>query len=234
VKAQYGGVLLPTDNVELIEKSDVVFLCIKPVDFPPVLAELSRVDLGQKLIVSLNATVPFEVIEKAIGRQRMAKVVPSVTAEVGESPTLVAFSQTVSSQDKEFLVDLLSQMGPPEEVREEALGFGSELMSCMPGFLACVLSEFAKAATRYGVFDEDRISDLLKRTVLGTGKLLLEKKMSFSDLMGRVATKGGITREGILVIEERMPTMAEEVFAVTMRKRREIEEATRKAFAGST
>ena len=53
-----------------------------------------------------------------------------------------------------------------------------------------------------------------------TGELMLEKKLSFSDVVSRVATKGGITEEGTKVIYDRFPEIANQLFEKTLEKRR--------------
>lgn len=220
-------------NLETARRSQVLFLCIKPVDFPSVLQEISAVDLSEKTIVSLNATVPLDLIGKQTGCGRVAKIVPSITAEVGESPTLVAFSDRFTPQDKEPILALLGALGNPLEVGENQVGFGSELMSCMPGLLSSLLSEMQKTALGYGIFDQETVRRLLVQTLYGTGKLLLEKKMTFDQVNDRVATKGGITREGIHVIEDMFPPVSQRIFQVTMEKRREIAQKTAEAFPKS-
>jgi len=153
LKSQYYNAVFVPNNIDLAKKSDTIFLCVKPVDFKAVLTDLAEADLAGKIIISLNATIPFELIESIIGKQKIVKIIPSVTAEVFESPTLVAFNQILQDTDKEFLLELLKRMGQPEELMEEELGFGSELMSCMPGFIASIFSEVEKVAFEYGYFE---------------------------------------------------------------------------------
>lgn len=230
IKNQYDNAVFVPKNIDLAQNSDAIFLCVKPVDFKAVLTDLAKADLAGKIIISLNATISFDLIESIIGKQKIVKIIPSVTAEVFESPTLVAFNQILLDADKEFVLELLKRMGQPEELMEEELGFGSELMSCMPGFIASIFSEVEKAAFEHGYFDRERISYFLKKTLYGTGKLLLERDMSFTCLMNRVATKGGITMEGVKVIESKMPELAKEIFAVTMAKRSQMAKKVRNDF----
>ncbi|GAB6275056.1 MAG: hypothetical protein STSR0004_19210 [Peptococcaceae bacterium] len=55
-------------------------------------------------------------------------------------------------------------------------------------------------------------------TLYGTAKLLYEKSMKFDDVVTRVATKGGITQEGVKVLEDKLPEIFNEVFKVTLAK----------------
>ncbi|MCR5765906.1 MAG: hypothetical protein K6G09_08035, partial [Treponema sp.] len=51
--------------------------------------------------------------------------------------------------------------------------------------------------------------------------LMLSKKMSFNDVVTRVATKGGITEEGTKVVYEQFPAIARDLFEKTLEKRRQ-------------
>lgn len=56
------------------------------------------------------------------------------------------------------------------------------------------------------------------KTLYGTAKLLCEGNMGFDELIKRVATKGGITQEGIKVLEMRTPLVFDELFKATAGK----------------
>ena len=59
---------------------------------------------------------------------------------------------------------------------------------------------------------------------------MLEKEYSFSDVIARVATKGGITEEGTKVVHEQFPQTADAVFEKTLEKRRQTTEKAQKSF----
>ena len=61
---------------------------------------------------------------------------------------------------------------------------------------------------------------MVLNTMSATGDLMLQKDMSFKDVVGRVATKGGITEVGAKVIYDQFPKTADEMFGKTMAKRR--------------
>ena len=67
-------------------------------------------------------------------------------------------------------------------------------------------------------FDED-VEKILLETVKGTIDLIDAKQISFNDIVPRVATKGGITMEGVKIINERMPEVFEQIIQSTMAKR---------------
>ncbi len=219
-------------NRELATEADVVFLCVRPVDMKEVLLEIKECLNEDAFLVSLNGSIMFEQIEQ-ICKGKIAKAIPSVTAEVNQSQTLVCYNERVTEADKECLTGLLSCMGTVIELPEQEMGMGSELVSCMPGFIAAIFQELCASAKKHTSLSESQIARMVLHTMVGTGTLMLEKEYSFEDVIARVATKGGITEEGTKVIQEQFPRVADEVFEKTLEKRRKTTEKAKENFEGT-
>ena len=214
-------------NKELVSSSDIVFVCVRPSDLKTVLEEIRDSINPDAMLVSLNGSVSFESIRKVIDI-RTAKVIPSLTAEIGRSQTLVCFDEKVS--DKTALKDLLSCIGDVIELPENEIGMGSELVSCMPGFIASIFDVICKSAEGHTSIPREQIVKMVLSTMSATGDLMLQKEMSFEDVVTRVATKGGITEEGTKVVYEGFPETADLLFAKTLEKRRLTTENAEKNF----
>ena len=214
-------------NKDLAASSDIVFVCVRPSDLKTVLEEIRDSINADALLVSLNGSVSFESIRKVIDI-RTAKVIPSLTAEIGRSQTLLCFDERVS--DKDALKDLLSCIGDVIELPENEMGMGSELVSCMPGFIASIFDVICKSAEGHTSIPGDQIVKMVLSTMSATGELMLQKEMSFEDVVTRVATKGGITEEGTKVVYEGFPETADLLFAKTLEKRRLTTENAEKNF----
>lgn len=206
-------------NAELAFCADIIFLCVRLSDMKAVLEEIRPVLKDSSLIVSLNGSVTFDQLGKIV-RHKTAKAIPSVTAEIGKSQTLVCFNDLVRAADQKALKQLLALIGDVIELPEKEMGMGSELVSCMPGFIASIFDVICKEARKHTDIPEDQIIQMILNTLCATGELMLEKKMSFDDVVFRVATKGGITEEGTRVIYDRFPEIANQLFKKTLEKRR--------------
>ena len=219
-------------NPELATEADIVFLCVRPADMKEVLMEIKEYIKADALLVSLNGSILFEQIEQ-ICDNRIAKVIPSVTAEVNQAQTLVCYNERVTEKDKEYLTKLFSCMGTVIELPEQEMGMGAELVSCMPGFIAAIFQELCVSAKKHTSLSENQIARMVLHTMVGTGTLMLEKEYSFEDVISRVATKGGITEEGTKVIEDQFPKVADEVFEKTLEKRRQTTIKAKESFEGT-
>ena len=175
------------------------------------------------LLVSLNGNISFEMIGR-VTEQKVAKVIPSLTAEINRSQSLVCYTDSVTDEDKVCLKKLLSCIGNVIELPEKEMGMGSELVSCMPGFIASIFDVICKEAKKHTEIPEEQIVGMVLSTLSATGDLMLQKEMTFEEVVKRVATKGGITQEGTAVVYEKLPDVADELFEKTLAKRRLVAE----------
>lgn len=152
---------------------DIIFICVRPIDIKLILNEIKSIVSENTLIVSLNGSITFEIISKIID-YKVAKAIPSVTAEINKSQTLVCYNGLVSDADKIMLEKLLNCMGDVIELPEE-IGMGSELVSCMPGFISAIFDVISNSAQKHTAISEPQIIQMLLRTMVATGDLMLEK-----------------------------------------------------------
>lgn len=213
------------NNAQLAAEADIIFLCVGPSEMKKVLTDIQTVVKKEVFLVSLNGSIQFAQMEQVCGN-KFAKVIPGVTAEVNQSQTLVCFNELVESGDKELLIKLLGCMGDVIELPESEIGMGSELVSCMPGFIASIFHEICVVAEKHTSIPQEQIIQMVLKTMAGTGQLMLSKEYTFEEVIHRVATKGGITEEGVKVIHNRLPEVVEELFEKTLEKR---SQTTRKA-----
>lgn len=219
-------------NGELARNSDIVFVCVRPGDLKGVIEEIGADLRSDALLVSLNGSISFNAIGSLV-RHKTAKVIPSVTAEVNKSQTLVCYNDMVADTDKVNLKKLLCVMGNVIELPENEMGMGSELVSCMPGFIASLFDVVIQSAKKHTGIPYEQAVNMLLNTVCATGELMLKNTMTFSDVVTRVATKGGITEEGTKVVYDMFPAVADKLFEKTLEKRSLVAEKANESFCGN-
>jgi pyrroline-5-carboxylate reductase len=218
------------NNIDLAKNVDILFICVKPLEIKTVLTEIINHAKDDCHIISLNGSVLFKQLEQICSNTKISKVIPSVTAEVNQSVTLVCHNTVVEDEDKKYLRQLLECFGTVVEIPETEMGMGSELTSCMPGFIGAIFKVITDEAEKHTSINKSDIVKMVIETMYGTGKLLLEKEITFDDLINRVATKGGITEEGTKIIGEKLPETIDEMFKRTLEKRKMITEKVQNDF----
>ena len=217
------------DNREIATLVDILFICVRPIDMKNVLEEIKNSLRKEQVIVSLNGSITFEQIEN-VCENKIVKAIPSVMAEINKSQTLICCNSMVNEQDKAIMKDLLSCIGSVIELPESEMGMGSELVSCMPGFIAAIFNEICASAQKHTSLAVEEIVQMVLNTMIGTGQLMIENNYSYQDVITRVATKGGITEEGVKVIQESFPQVSDAIFDKTLEKRRQTTLNAQKAF----
>ncbi len=217
------------NNQEIAKVVDILFMCVRPSDMKKVLEEIKGSLREEQIIVSLNGNITFEQME-SVCKNKIVKVIPSVMAEINKSQTLICCNALVNECDKTNLIQLLHNIGSVIELPEAEMGMGSELVSCIPGFIAAIFNEICVSACKHTSIAPEEVVQMVLNSMIGTGQLMIENNYSYQDVITRVATKGGITEEGVKVIQESFPQLSDAVFDKTLEKRRQTTLNAQEAF----
>lgn len=224
LKERWKGIHTADSNLEVAQKAKYIFICVKPLEVTGILEEIKSVISSDTNIISIAGPVKIAYIEKLTGA-KVTKLIPSLTSEVMEGISLVCHGKTVSREEADYIETLLNGISKVKTIKEEEFAFATELTSCMPGFIASIFEELVGSASRHtNSLSRAEIEEMVLQTLYGTSKLFIDKKMSFGEMIGRVATKGGITEEGVKVLRNGLPDIFDEMFDYTLKKRKLINE----------
>ncbi len=203
---------------EVCQQSELLFLCTKPHNIHEHTQEISLHLAVDKHLVSVAAGVDLRHLS-SLYKGAVTRIIPTVTSQVLHGVTLLACHESVTCEQRGQLIQLLNRIGTTSEVSETILETATILTSSGPALITGLLEEFAQAATRHTPqLSLEAARRYLVETMLGTALLLSEEKLDFDDLIDQVATKGGITQEGLLVLNQRLPRSLDELFAMTQDK----------------
>ena len=214
---RHPGLRAYSSNAEAAQGSKIVFLCIKPLDYPDVIAEIRDVLDDNQIVVSITSPVQIETLEAAIP-SKIAKIIPSITHSVHSGASLCIYGGRIRPEDRLLLEQLMSSISTPITLKESETRIASDLSSCGPAFVAHMLQLWAEsAAERTGISYEEAIA-LGSEMLLGTGKLLTEGGLNPEQLIERVAVPGGVTAEGIAVLDSCLREVFAHLIDTTHRK----------------
>jgi len=210
------------NNQEVAKRSDIIFLCMRPMDLEEAISEIHEHLTPHKLVVSMAMDFSLSRIQ-GLCQARTARAIPSIASGKGLGVTLLVLSDDASEDDRSQLFRLFRAIGWPVEVTEEQLDVLSDLTSCGPAYICALLREFAlEASRRDGKIDRGQAEQLIRKTLIGTAALL--EDMSFDELIFMVATGGGITEEGVRVIKARSPELFCSLFLATSARHRQVKD----------
>lgn len=223
IKKEYPEIDITNDNIYLAPKCQKIFIFVGTFAVKEVLESIQDYILPNAHIIHISAALTLENIEKVF-EGKITKIIPSLTSKVNEGVSLIHHNKNVNEKEAQFVNNLFETIGDTKIVQEEDFEVGSDLTSCSPAFIASIFQKFAETGSKQGNFTSQEAEKMVIKTLYGTAKLLYEENMSFDEIISRVATKGGITEQGIKIIENELPETFNDLFKTTLKRHEEIKE----------
>ena len=190
-----------TDNKEAVKNSDIIFICVKPQDIDAVLNEIKG-EIKSQLVVSIAAGIKIKHIEKIIGKKRIIRVMPNINCIVGEMAAGFSAGNYAAKDDIKIVSEILDAAGMSFFIKENLMDALSSVgAGSGPAFFAYFIQAIAEAGVKKGL-PKEMAYKLAAKTALGTGKLLLEKNLAPEEIIKMVASKKGMTLEGLKILDK--------------------------------
>jgi pyrroline-5-carboxylate reductase len=206
---------------ELAEKSGRIFICTGTKEVKAVLEELVRYASKEAHIITITGVIEMKCLER-IFSGKISRIMPTQIAEVGEGVTLVLHNAKVLPADRAFIHQAFGKIGKVKQITESRMDLAADLSGCAPAFYAAIMRNLAEIARTHGDLTGEEIKEISLATLYGTAKLLLEKDIDYTGFISRVATKGGITEDGVKILDRALPLVFDEVLSATLAKREKI------------
>ncbi|MCX6651597.1 MAG: NAD(P)-binding domain-containing protein [Methanomassiliicoccales archaeon] len=212
---RFPGAEVAGSSAEIAARSDIIFVSVPTTQVLNVLRELAPLSHRAHLVVT-NGGLTVDQMER-LCQGAVSKLVPSVTMEVGRGVSLLCHGRSVPLEASKTLEGLLAKASAVKLISEGQFNAATELTSCGPALMAEMMEQFCAAGVRHGPLDAQEAWGMVLETLMGTA-LLLEKGISVPDLKERVATKGGITEQGLKILESELPAVFDHMMAKTIAK----------------
>ena len=190
---------------ELVARSEVVFIAVKPQQLEKVLQELSplyKCDL-RPLLVSIVAGVPIAAYSRTFGDSlRLIRAMPNTPCLIGVGASAFAASEGATDEDVELAKTLFSTVGLVVEVAEYQLDAVTGLSGSGPAYVYMMIESLADGGVKMGL-SRDLASKLAAHTVFGSARMVLETDEHPASLRDRVCSPGGTTIHGTHILEQR-------------------------------
>lgn len=191
-----------TNNKELIQSSDIIFIATKPNAVVDVLEEVKNYIDSDKLIVSIAAGVCTEKIEQVITQNRVIRIMPNTPALVKLGMFGLCKGSKATDEDIALIENLLSSLGKCIDVEESQMDIVTAISGSGPAFFYQVIEDMARAGEKLGL-DYAKSLTLATQTALGSAQMIFNRgETTVQTLIDNVATKGGCTFVGISEMKE--------------------------------
>ena len=194
------------DNFDLVKKSDVLIIAVKPQIIREVLKGIADQVDARKLVISVAAGVPISQIEEAlrVGKKKKFSIVrtmPNTPSIVQEGATAITAGKGVSKTDLKISHEIFQAVGQTVEVPEEQIDAVTGLSGSGPAYIFMIIEALSDAGVKMGL-SRDVATELTVQTVLGSALLVRETGTSPGELKNRVTSPGGTTIAGLHALEK--------------------------------
>jgi pyrroline-5-carboxylate reductase len=203
---------------DLLKKSDVIILAVKPQDFEDVLGHI-KFDIQEKLIISIAAGTTTGYIEKRLGDTQVIRVMPNIAAKIGKGMSCLCKGKTATTWNLNLAERLFKELGETLVISEEMMDAATAVSGSGPGYFFYLaqgkqqaelesyietffIPQLTAAALSVG-FNPGQAKVLATTTAKGSMALLKETGLSPEALWAQVASKGGTTEAGLEVLRNK-------------------------------
>lgn len=187
VSKQYGMNVVEDIN-EMVEEVNIIFWVIKSIVLSEICADL-KVNMSEVINISFMAGMTIEMIKKHLGNVRILRAMPSISIE--NTDGIIAYTKT----DDKIITDIFNKLGFAFQVEEKDIEKVTAFAACGLGFAAYILNAFHIAGSEMG-FSEEISEQIVAKTF--SNAILMS---NYKETADSVATKGGVTEQGILCFE---------------------------------
>ncbi|BAU27152.1 competence protein ComER [Aneurinibacillus soli] len=204
-------------NIHVAQKADVVFLCVKPLEYRAVLDEIQATLTPEKLILSITSSIGVKRLESYIP-SKIARIIPSITNTAHSGASLVTFGSRLTPADRTSLLKLIATISTPIEIEEDHTRISSDITSCGPAFFSFLMQRYIDCAVEETGISEEQATEMMTAMVIGMGRLLEDGRYSLPSLQAKVCVPGGVTGIGLNVLDKETKDTFNHLVQATQRK----------------
>jgi pyrroline-5-carboxylate reductase len=143
--------------------------------------------------------------------RRWAVTLPNVNLATGQGSTLLTWGPDLTESDKDSVRVPLAACGDLHEVTPDELRLYGALTSSGPALYARAMETWADALSGRHGLDPALCRRMVRQAVAGTLALQDADAIDAADIVDRVAHPGGVTAQGLAVLDAHLPAIAEDM-----------------------
>ena len=191
-----------SDIKEAVNAADCVLLSVKPQNYPEVIAEIKRGDnYDKKLYISIAAGISSESVSDNLGGATVIRVLPNLPMTIGYGVSAICKNESASSADFEFVNSVFKSAGSTTIIDECDMNRIIGALSSSPAYVFKFIDSICQGATAQGLDGQALLSSVCD-VVIGSALLLKSCGDTPSELISKVASKGGTTQRAIDTLDE--------------------------------
>ncbi len=246
---------ITSDNTEIAKSCEKILISVETPQFKEVMDEITPFINENTHIIYTCAGLNFNHI-KTFYDGKLTLVNPTLASTVTSNNaisslsrrkgvTLIKHNSKVELQERLFVEDLFNEFSYVKKI-DDPIYFNEEednlhptdneleistiLTSCAPAFLAIMIEKLAQTSSELAKVSKEEAEDMILKTIIGTALLKEDQSLSNEDIINKVATKKGITQEGVDLLDKKLNKINKELVKTLLNRFDEVKEDMDKAY----
>lgn len=197
------GVTVLADFPAALPQGATILLGMKPYQLDDVGSRLASLCTPAMPIISILAGIPLAGLRARFpGTADIVRAMPNLPVGIGEGVTALYMDGAADAPVRTAMDALFSPLGLVEWLSaEDQFNLVTALSGCGPGFLFRFIDAMARAGEALGL-PADQSARMALATVHGSANMAARGDVAPALLADRVASPGGMTREGLNILDE--------------------------------
>jgi len=201
LRAKHANIKISQNNADSVSSANLIIFAVKPQSFLELASEIKGKISDQAVVVSIMAGVRMQKIEEELGVKKIIRAMPNLGARIGKSMTVWIASDAISTSEKKGAKSLFDKIGQDLYVEnEELIDKATAVSGSGPGFFFALAEAWLAAVVDLGFSKQD--AEKLLFNTIEASVALLRDRVSPAELKQQVASKGGTTEAGLVVLEK--------------------------------
>ena len=199
---EYKNVFVTADNVEAVQKSDIIIFAFQPAQFAGILDQIKDELTDKHVLISTITGYQIHQMEAIVGTdQFIIRAMPNTAIAVGESMTCLASNDKGMKRIK-IAEAIFNRLGNSLVIPEHLMQAATVVCASGIAFWMRLIRATTQAAIQLG-FDAHDAQTLAMHTCNGASKLLIETDHHPEEEIDKVTTPRGCTIEGLNEMEHK-------------------------------
>lgn len=187
------------NEVECIEKAELLILAVKPNEIESVLLNIKDY-ISYKIIISIAAGITTKFIKDIVGEKKIVRIMPNVNISIQKG--VMGFCHINLNQDDiNIIKDLFKNMGDLYEIDEKYFDAVTALVGSGPAFIAYIIESLSDAALKLGIPKTISIN-MINNLIIGTVENMKINQIHPSIFKDIISSPAGTTIEGLIEMEK--------------------------------
>lgn len=197
----YPGMTVEESPEKVVSNAKYILLGIKPNQHQEVIESIKEHMTQDKVVILIAAGLSIEGVRYWFGDDvKVARTMPNTPAKVGEAMTAVTFSDRMTQEEQQWVMDFLNSFGKVETIDEKLMDSVPAISGSAPAYMFQLIEAMADEGVRQG-FQREQAYRMAAQAMVGAGKMVLETGTHPAVLKDQVTSPGGTTIEALKVLE---------------------------------